>query len=161
MIEMMITRKAYSPFVKCDCWEDFVQFSKEARIVVYSFRIEEGAFHIYAIKDRVFTYKESFPFPQKTEITKNGFEWKFKNYTTYDENQPKNTSGLVISSRQSLQKKFECGIQYSVIPKLIREGSKWTIEFKYELNPEKIAGFLSETLKVSKDRVIEGDVYSF
>jgi len=54
---MIVTRKAYSPFVKCDCWEDFVQFSKGARIVVYNFRIEEGSFYIYAIIEKVFTYK--------------------------------------------------------------------------------------------------------
>lgn len=156
-----MTKKAYSPLVKCDCWEDFVQFSKEARIIVYNFRIDEGSFHICAIKERVFTYKERFPFPQKTEITKNGSKWKFKSYTIDDEKQSKNTGGLVIFSRRPLQRKFECGMPYSVIPKLIREGDKWTIELKCELNPETVAGFLSETLKVSRDRVIEGDVYSF
>jgi len=158
---MMTTKKAYSPFVKCDCWEDFVQFSKEARIVVYNFRTEERSFHIYAIKERIFTYKEPLPFPQKTEITKNGSKWKFKNCTTDNEKQPNNTSDLVIFSRQPLQKKSECGIPYSVIPKLIKDGSKWAIKLKCELNPETVAEFLSETLKVSRNRVIEGDVYSF
>jgi len=158
---MIVTRKAYSPFVKCDCWEDFVQFSKGARIVVYNFRIEEGSFYIYAIIEKVFTYKESFPFPQTTEITKNGSKWKFKSYTTSNEKQSKDASDLVVFSRQPLQKKFECGIPYSVIPKLSRDGSKWTIKFKCELSSETVAGFLSETLKVPRNRVIEGDVYSF
>lgn len=158
---MIVTKKAYSPLVKCDFWEDFVQFSKEARIVVYNFKRGERAFYIYAIKEKVFTYKESFPLPPKTEITKNGAKWEFRNCTTNNEKQSENTGDLVILSRQPLQKKFECGIEYSVIPKLSRKRSKWTIEFKCELNSEKVSGFLSETLKVSKDRVIEGDVYSF
>jgi len=158
---MIVTKKAYSPLVKCDFWEDFVQFSKEARIVVYNFMRVEGVFHIYAIKEKVFTYKESFPLPQKTEITKNGPKWEFRNCTTNKEKQPENTGDLAIFSRQPLQKKFECGIAYSVISKLSRKRGKWTIEFKCELNPETVSGFLSETLKVSRDRVIEGDVYSF
>ena len=160
MIRVIATKKAYSPFVKCDRWEDFFQFSKKARIVVYNFGTEEDALHIYAIKERIFAYKEPFPFPQKTEITRNGSNWKFKRYPTINEKQP-NISDFVIFSRQPLQKKFECGILYSVIPKLARERGKWTIEFKCELNPETVAEFLSETLKVPRDRIVEGDVYGF
>jgi len=156
----MITKKAYTPFVECDCWEDFVQFSKKARIVVYNFKIDEGSFHVYAIKERIFTYKETFPFPQKTEITKNRSKWKSKSYTIDNEKQPKNPSDLIVFSRQPLPKKLECGIPYSVIAKLSKEGDKWTIEFKCKLNPETVVEFLSETLKVFRDRVIEGDVYS-
>ena len=158
---MITIKKAYSPFVKCDHWEDFVQSSKEAGIVVYNLRMEEGAFYIYAIKEKVFTYRELFPFPQKTEVTKNGSKWEFKNYTINNGKQFKNTSDLVIFSRQPLQKKFECGIPFSVISKLSREGGKWTIKFRCELNPERVLEFLSETLKVSRDRVVEGNVYSF
>jgi len=158
-MEMMETKKAYSPFVKCDRWEDFVQFSQEAKIVVYDFRSEEGSFHIYAIKGKVFIYRESFPFPQKTEIIKNGSKWKFKSDTTPDEKQPKNSCNLVIFSRQPLQKKFRCGMPYFVTPKLAREKDKWTIKLKSEFNPETVTRFLSEALKVSRDRVIEGDVY--
>jgi len=157
---MMATKKAYLPFVKCDSWDNFVHFSKQSRIVVYNLKIEEGSFHIYAIKERVYAYKETFPFPQKAEITKNESKWKFKSYTTDNENQLPDTSSLVIFSRQPLQKKFECGIPYSVITKFSREKGKWVIQFKCELTSETVAGFLSETLKVSRDRVIEGDVYS-
>lgn len=158
---MITTRKTYSPLVKCDHWESFVQFSKKPKIVVYNLRIAEGSFHIYAIKEKVFTYKETFPFSQKTEVTKNGSKWKFQSYKTDHEGQPKNKSDLVVFSRQPLQKKLECGLLYSVTPKLSRKEGKWMIEFRYELNPETMAEFLSETLKISKDRVIEGDVYSF
>jgi len=156
----MTTKKAYSPFIECDCWKDFVQISREARIVVYNLRIEEGSLQIYAIKQRIFTYQEHFSFPQKTEITKNGSKWRLKTYKTNNEKQP-TTSDLVVFSRQPLQKKFECGIPYSVIPKLTRKGSKWAIELKCAFDSETVAEFLSEALKVSRDRVIEGDVYSF
>lgn len=156
---MMVTKKAHSLFVKCDSWDNFVQFSKHPRIVVYNFRVEEGAFHVYAIKERVFAYKETLPFPQKTEITKNRSKWKFKSDIPHDENQLEHTGGLVIFSRQPLQKKFRCGIPYSVTPKLAREKDKWTIKLKSEFSPETVIGFLSEALKVSRDRVIEGDVY--
>jgi len=159
VIELLVPKRAYSPFFECDCWEDFVHFSKDARIVVCNFEMVEGVFHIYAIKERVFTYKETFPFPRKTEITKNGSNLKFKTYTTDNEKQPKNASDLIIFSRQHLQKKLECGIPISVIPKLNRERDKWTIEFKCELNPETVTEFLSKTLKVPRDRIVEGDVY--
>ncbi|MDH5450105.1 MAG: hypothetical protein OEX77_04245 [Candidatus Bathyarchaeota archaeon] len=156
----MMSKKTYSPYVKCNLWEDFVQFSKGAETVVYNFSIKEGSFHVYAIKERIYTHKELIPLPQKTEITKNGSKWKFKSYTINNEKQPKNSSDLVVFSRQPLQKKLECGIPYTVIPKLSRKKGKWTISFKGELNPKTVSQFLSETLKISKDRVIEGDVYS-
>jgi hypothetical protein len=155
----MVTQKPYSPFIKCDSWGDFIQLSKDPKIIVYNFRMTEGAFQIYAIKERVFTYKEKFPFPQKTEVTKNGSKWKFRTHTLDNDNQLMNTGDLAIFSRQPLQKKLECGIPYSVIPKLSRERGKWTITFKCETDLERVAGFLSETLKVSRNRVIEGDVY--
>jgi len=156
----MVIKKAHSLFVKCDSWDNFVQFSKHPRIVVYNLRVEEGAFHIYAIKERVFAYKETLPFPQKAEIKKNESEWELKSCTTDNENQPPDTSSLVIFSRQPMQKKFGCGITYSVTTKLSGEKGRWVIQFKCELNPEEVADFLSETLMVPRDRVIEGDVYS-
>jgi len=158
---MTAPKKAYSPFVRCDRWEEFVQLSKKARIVVYNLGTEEGSFNVYAIKERIFTYIEPFPFPQKTEITKDGSKWKFKSSASDSEKQPKNVSDLVVFSRQPLEKKLECGVSYRVTSKLSREGGRWAIEFKCEIDPETVAEFLSEKLTAPKGGVIEGDIYSF
>ena len=160
LIKMMTREKPYSLYVTCDRWEDFVQFAERAETVVYNFGIQDGCFQVYAIKDRIYTYKESISLPQKTEITKNGATWNFKSYPIDDQKESKSSSDFIVSSRQPLQRKLECGIPYTVISKLSSERGKWTISFKSELNPKTVPQFLSETLKVPEDRVIEGEVYS-
>ena len=159
-MKMMPREKPYSPYVKCNRWEDFVSFAERAGTVVYNYSIQEGFFQVYAIKDRIYTYKEPTSLPQKTEIIKDGATWNFKSCPINDQKEFKSSSDLIVSNRRPLQKKLECGIPYTVTTNLSGKQGKWTISFKSELNPKTVPQFLSETLKVPEDRVIEGEVYS-
>lgn len=143
--------------VRCVSWEDFARFSKNSEMVIYEINKVDAVFRVYAIKENVFIYEEPLPFPEKTEIVKDKIEHKvntprdaFVNLTEQNK--------FSISSRQDITKTLRCGISYSVTPKLIKEANRWIAKFEYKFDSLTVSEFLSRTLEIMKDRIVEGNL---
>lgn len=139
-------------------WKDFVRFSKKAIMVVYKLNATEGIFRVCAIKDSIFAYEERLPLPQKTRLMKGKEGWEAEIPPTTDMSRPEWLSKFAIISRRVIRKTFECGVPYSILPKLAREGGKWNVEFEYRFDPEEVSRFLSKALNVPQEHVIQGDI---
>lgn len=144
--------------IRCIRWDDFVRFSKEARMVVYGLKVAEGIFRVCALKANVFMYEEALPLPERTEIAKGDQGWEVETRSATATKPPERISKFAIISRQTIRKKFECGVPYSIVPKLVGQKRGWIVEFEYQLDHNAVSQLLSKTLKVSKANVIHGEV---
>jgi hypothetical protein len=143
--------------IRCFFWEDFTRFSKDAEIAIYEINSLDAVFRVYAIKENIFIYEESLPFPEKTEIAEDKRRRKV-------EKAHENASHLteqnkfIIISRQVITKTLRCGLSYSVTPKLIKEDNRWIAEFEYRFKPSTVSKFLSQTLETPTERIVEGNL---
>lgn len=147
-----------SVVIRCVRWDDFERFSKEARMVVYELKVAEEIFRVCALKANVFMYEEALPLPERTEITKGDQGWEVETHSATATKSPERISKFAVISRQTIRKTFECGVPYSIVPKLVGQKGGWTVEFEYQLDHNVVSQFLSKTLAVSKANVIHGEV---
>jgi hypothetical protein len=103
-------------------------------------------------------YEESLPLPQKTRLMKGKEGWEEEIPPISDMERTEWLSKFTIISRQIIRKTFECGVPYSILPKLAKEKGNWNIEFAYQLDPKEISSLLSKTLDVPQEYVIQGDI---
>lgn len=139
-------------------WEDFLRFSKEAAMVVYKLKVTTGVFRVCAVKDNVLVYEEGLPLPQKTRLMKGREGWEAEIPPTTDMERPEWLSKFAIISRRVIRKAFECGVPYSILPKLVRQKGKWIVEFEYQLDPKEVSSLLSKTLEIPEKYVVQGDI---
>ena len=139
-------------------WADFVRFCKRAAMVVYKLKVATGVFRVCAVKDNVLAYEESLPLPQKTRLMKGKEGWEAEIPPTTDLERPEWLSKFAIISRQVIRKTFQCGVPYSILPKLVSEKGRWAVEFEYQLNPKEVSNLLSKTLEIPEKYVIQGDI---
>lgn len=142
--------------VRCVFWEDFARFSKDAEIAVYEINQSDAVFRVYAIKENIFIYEESLPLPKKAEIVEDKGRHGVKTHETASKSTEQ--SKFILISRQVTAEKLKCGISYSVTPKLVKEGNRWTAEFEYNFEPSKVSEFLSQALETQADCIIEGNL---
>ncbi len=139
-------------------WEDFVRFSKKATMVVYKLKVAIGVFRVCSVKDNVLVYEENLPLPRKIRLMKGNEGWEAQIPSITDKERPDWFSKFAIISRRVVRETFVCGVPYSVLPKLVKEKGRWNVEFEYQLDPKEISGFLSKTLEIPEDYVIQGDI---
>jgi len=117
----------------------------------------EEIFRVCALKGNVFVYEERLPLPHRIDAAKNKDELQLKAHAV-DVRSSEHVSEFAIISREVIRKTLRCGLSYSIIPKLLKEKSKWTVEFEYQMDSKEAKKFLSHMLDVPQERVIQGDV---
>jgi hypothetical protein len=152
----MYTKNSRSVAVHCVFWEDFRRVSENAEMIIYEINLPHSLFRIYAVKENVFIYEEPLPFPETIEVLREGKLPKTK--ASRIPLSAKEENILVISSRRDITKKLKCGLSYSIKARLTKKASRWMAEFQYKFEPAAVAEFLSQELKIKKDRIIEGSL---
>ncbi len=56
-----------------------------------------------------------------------------------------------------MEKRLECGLAYSVLPKLLKKEGRWTAELEYQMDPNYVRNFISLMLRVSKEKVANAE----
>jgi len=153
----MTTSETCATVIRCVVLEDFARLSKQAEMVVYDLKASEQIFRICAIKGNVFVYEERLPLPQRIDVTKKKDELQLRALAV-DVRNSEHVSEFAIVSREVIRKTLRCGLSYSIVPRLIKERSRWTVEFEYQMDPKETKRFLSHILDVPQEFIIQGDV---
>jgi len=156
-MKTMATSETCAVVIRCVVWDDFARLSKQAEMAVYELKASEQIFRICALKGNVFVYEERLPLPQRIDVTKDKDELQLKALAVNVRNS-EHMSEFAIISREVIRKTLRCGLPYSIVPRLIKEKNKWTVEFEYQMDPEETKKFLSHILDVPQESIIQGDV---
>ena len=156
-MKTMATSETCAAVIRCVVFEDFARLSKRAEMIMYELKASEQIFRICALKGNVFVYEERLPLPQRINVAKNKNEPQLEALAV-DVRNLEHASEFVIISREVTHKTLRCGLSYSIVPRLIKEKSKWTVEFEYQMNPKETKKFLSYILDVPQESIIQGDV---
>ncbi len=143
--------------ISCAVFEDFARLSKQSEMAVFELKASEQIFRICSLKGNVFVYEERLPLPQRISVTKIKDKLQLKALAV-DVQNSEDVSEFAIISREVIRKTLRCGLPYSIVPRLIKERGRWTVEFEYQMDLKETKKFLSHILDVPQESIIQGEV---
>ncbi len=123
--------------MECNSWLDFKSRADQPALVTYELNSPAKVFHLHAVKDdAVYIYREDLWSEDPETLTRVALGETEK--------------GI---AKQALDKRLECGLAYSVLPKLLKKEERLTAELEYRMDPDYVRSFISLMLRVPKEKV--------
>ena len=123
--------------MECGSWLDFKSRADQPALVTYKLNSIDRVFHLRAVKDdAVYVYQEPL--------------WSETPETSAQVALGETEKGI---DRRIMEKRLECGLAYSVSPKLLKREGRWITELEYRMDPNYVKNFISIMLRVPKEKV--------
>ncbi|MEM2936094.1 MAG: DUF308 domain-containing protein [Candidatus Bathyarchaeia archaeon] len=128
-------------WVECGSWLDFKSRADQPALVTYELNSLAKVFRLRAVKgDAVYVYREPLWSEDPATLTRIALGETEK--------------GI---GRRAIEKRLDCGLAYSVLPKLLKKEGGWTAKLEYQMDPNYVRSFISLMLKVPKEKVTHAE----